>query len=487
MKNESPAEPFKRAVSIAVRALAGEPELEVNFSAEPPSLKGAKARLPLPSRNLPPNEVAIVRGAGDAYALRRAYHEDKIHDQYRPQSQDAAAIFEAAEQARVEAIGALAMKGVAQNLAAGVEARVNQRGLSKTRTRAEAPIADVVGLLVREKLTGEAPPDNAKIAVDLWRPFIEERAAKNFDRLGDVLRDQKAFARLTRTILKDLNFNEESASDAEEDSDDAGEGEPESQEGGDSSETSETAEAEASEGQEGEETTSEMRSEHAQEMSDAQQEPEEGTRPWRPEQPFADQDQWGYRIHTTQFDEIIEAADLCDAEELSRLRNFLDQQLQAMQGVVSRLANKLQRLLMAQQNRSWEFDLEEGLLDTSRLTRIIMDPMYPLSFKREKDMTFRDTVVTLLLDNSGSMRGRPIMVAAMCADILARTLERCAVKTEILGFTTRAWKGGQSREKWIADGKPPHPGRLNDLRHIVYKAADEPWRRARKSLWVDDA
>jgi cobaltochelatase CobT len=482
MKNESPAEPFKRAVSIAVRALAGEPELEVNFSAEPPSLKGAKARLPLPSRNLPPNEVAIVRGAGDAYALRRAYHEDKIHDQYRPQSQDAAAIFEAAEQARVEAIGALAMKGVAQNLAAGVEARVNQRGLSKTRTRAEAPIADVVGLLVREKLTGEAPPDNAKIAVDLWRPFIEERAAKNFDRLGDVLRDQKAFARLTRTILKDLNFNEESASDAEEDSDDAGEGEPESQEGGDSSETSETAEAEASEGQEGEETTSEMRSEHAQEMSDAQQEPEEGTRPWRPEQPFADQDQWGYRIHTTQFDEIIEAADLCDAEELSRLRNFLDQQLQAMQGVVSRLANKLQRLLMAQQNRSWEFDLEEGLLDTSRLTRIIMDPMYPLSFKREKDMTFRDTVVTLLLDNSGSMRGRPIMVAAMCADILARTLERCAVKTEILGFTTRAWKGGQSREKWIADGKPPHPGRLNDLRHIVYKAADEPWRRARKSL-----
>ncbi|HEY4124675.1 MAG TPA: cobaltochelatase subunit CobT, partial [Rhizomicrobium sp.] len=483
MKNESPAEPFKRAVGTAVRALAGEPELEVNFSAEPPSLKGGKARLPLPSRNLPPNEVAIVRGAGDAYALRRAYHEDKIHDQYRPQSPDAAAIFEAAEQARVEAIGALAMKGVAQNLSAGVEARVNQRGLAKARTRAEAPIADIVGLLVREKLTGEPPPENAKIAVDLWRPFIEEKAAKDFAKLGDVLRDQKAFAKLTRTILKDLNFSEENASDAEDNSDDSGEGEPESQEGGDSEESSEQAEAELSdaEGEEGDETTTEMRTEQSEEMSDAQ-EPEEGTRPWRPELPFADQDQWGYRIHTTQFDEIIEAPDLCDAEELTRLRNFLDQQLQAMQGVVSRLANKLQRLLMAQQNRSWEFDLEEGLLDTSRLTRIIMDPMYPLSFKYEKDMTFRDTVVTLLLDNSGSMRGRPIMVAAMCADILARTLERCAVKTEILGFTTRAWKGGQSREKWIADGKPPHPGRLNDLRHIVYKAADEPWRRARKNL-----
>lgn len=482
MKNESPAEPFKRAVGTAVRALAGEPELEVNFSAEPPSLKGGKARLPLPSRNLPPNEVAIVRGAGDAYALRRAYHEDKIHDKYRPQSADAAAIFEAAEQARVEAIGALAMKGVAQNLSAGVEARVNQRGLAKARTRAEAPIADIVGLLVREKLTGEPPPENAKNAVDLWRPFIEE-AAKDFARLGDVLRDQKAFAKLTRTILKDLNFSEDNAADAEDNSDDSGEGDPESQEGGDSEESSEQAEAELSdaEGEEGDESTTEMRTEQSEEMSDAQ-EPEEGTRPWRPELPFSDQDQWGYHIHTTQFDEIIEAPDLCDAEELTRLRNFLDQQLQAMQGVVSRLANKLQRLLMAQQNCSWEFDLEEGLLDTSRLTRIIMDPMYPLSFKYEKDMTFRDTVVTLLLDNSGSMRGRPIMVAAMCADILARTLERCAVKTEILGFTTRAWKGGQSREKWIADGKPPHPGRLNDLRHIVYKAADEPWRRARKNL-----
>ena len=483
MKNESPVEPFKRAVATAVRSLAGEPELEVNFSAEPPGMKGTKARLPLPSRNLPPNEVAVVRGAGDAYALRRAYHQDKIDDQFRPQAQDAAAIFEAAEQARVEAIGALAMKGVAQNLTAGLEARCSQRGLAKARVRGDAPIADVVGLLVREKLTGEAPPENARTAVDLWRPFIEERAGAEFEKLGPALRDQKAFAKLTRTILKDLNFGDDLPNDADESSDDEAEGEPEQQEGGDTEQTSESAEAELSEseGEEGEETATEMRSEQSEEMSDAQ-EPDEGMRPQRPELPFANQDEWGYRVHTTQFDEVISAADLCDAEELARLRNFLDQQLQAMQGVVSRLANKLQRLLMAQQNRSWEFDIEEGILDTSRLPRIIIDPMYPLSFKREKDMTFRDTLVTLLLDNSGSMRGRPIMVAAMCADILARTLERCAVKTEILGFTTRAWKGGQSREKWITEGKPPHPGRLNDLRHIVYKAADEPWRRARRNL-----
>jgi cobaltochelatase CobT len=338
---------------------------------------------------------------------------------------------------------------------------------------------------VREKLTGESPPEATRFAVDLWRSWIEERAGKDLTKLSETIRDQKAFAKLTRTILRDLNFGDEFEGD--ESSDDTGENEnsDQNQEGEqeDAENDGETSDADISEaeGEEGQDAEAEMRAEQTDELADAQ-EPEEGTKPYRPEQPFAHADEWGYKIHTTQFDEEISASELCDPEELARLRNFLDQQLQAMQGVVARLANKLQRLLMAQQNRSWEFDLEEGLLDTSRLPRIIIDPMYPLSFKREKDMTFRDTVVTLVLDNSGSMRGRPIMVAAMCADILARTLERCAVKVEILGFTTRAWKGGQARERWIADGKPPHPGRLNDLRHIVYKAADEPWRRARRSL-----
>jgi cobaltochelatase CobT len=429
--------------------------------------------------------VAVVRGAGDAYALRRAHHEDKVHDQFKPQSADAASVFEAAEQARVEAIGSMAMKGVAENLAAGLEQRLTQRGLTKARLKADVPIADALGLMVREKLTGTPPPDAMKYAVDLWRPFIEENAGKDLEKLGSALRNQAAFAKLTRTILRDLKLSDEF--DADEASDDSGEGEnAENQEQGeeqDSSSESQSSEADLqeSEGEEGDEDAAEMRAEQTDEMSDAE-EPEDGMKPHRPEQPFSHQNEWGYKVHTLQFDEQVPATELCDPEELGRLRNFLDQQLQAMQGVVSRLANKLQRLLMAQQNRSWEFDIEEGMLDTSRLPRIIIDPMYPLSFKREKDMTFRDTVVTLLLDNSGSMRGRPIMVAAMCADILARTLERCAVKTEILGFTTRAWKGGQSREKWIADGKPPHPGRLNDLRHIIYKDADEPWRRARKSL-----
>ncbi len=484
MKPENPSEPFKRAVTASVRALAGEPEMEVNFSAEPPSLKGLKARLPLPSRNLSAAEIAIVRGQGDAYALRRAYHLDKIDAQYRPQTADAAAIFEAAEQARVEAIGANAMKGVAGNLTANLDQRLTSRGIAKVRERADVPLADALSLIVREKLTGAAPPANAKKAVDLWRPWIEERAGKDLVKLEDAMRDQRAFAKLTRTILRDLEMGEESAddSDAEGESENA---EPDSQqEGGESDEQSQTEAAEAdsseSDSDEGEDASAEMTSEQLAEQSE--QESDEGMKPWRPEQPFADADQWGYKVFTQQFDEMVHATELCDSDELTRLRNFLDQQLASMQGVVSRLANKLQRLLMAQQNRTWEYDLEEGLLDTSRLTRIIIDPMFPLSFKREKDMVFRDTIVTLLLDNSGSMRGRPIMVAAMCADILARTLERCAVKTEILGFTTRAWKGGQSREKWIQDGKTPHPGRLNDLRHIVYKAADEPWRRARRNL-----
>jgi len=486
MKPENPVEPFKRAVGTAVRAIAGEPEMEVAFAAEQPSLKGMKAKLPLPSRNLSPQEIAVVRGAGDAYALRLAYHEDRVHAQYRPQSADAAALFEAAEQARVEAIGSLAMKGVAGNLAANLEVRCVARGLAKATDRSNAPLADALGLIVREKLTGEAPPESARHAVDLWRDWVEERAGADLGKLEEAMRDQARFARLTRTILTDLQIGEDLSEESESESSESGDTEPQSQEGQEGVESEAEAEmgdAERSEaeGEEGEETSTEVQSELGEEMSEASDSDDAG-KPWRPDAPFSDQEQWGYRLFTTQFDEVVQATELCDTDELARLRSFLDQQLQAMQGVVARLANKLQRLLMAQQNRTWEFDLEEGMLDAARLPRIIIDPMYALSFKQEKDMDFRDTVVSLLLDNSGSMRGRPIMVAAMCADILARTLERCAVKVEVLGFTTRAWKGGQSREKWIAEGKPPHPGRLNDLRHIVYKGADEPWRRARRNL-----
>jgi cobaltochelatase CobT len=481
--DNNPTEPFKRAVAGAMRSIAGEPELEVSFAPDQPSLRGKKARLPLPSRTLPADEVAAVRGTGDAYALKLAHHEAAIDRELKPTGSDAGVLFDAAEQARVEAIGALAMPGVKSNLAAMNTTRLRAKGLGAAKTREDAPLADVLGLLVRERLTGEVPPDAVRTAVDLWRPYIEERAGKDLAHLKETLRDQRAFGKVTRAILHDLNMSEEFQEEGTESDEDEDTNEP--QEADENSDQSETDAAQASEtemaesDEEGSDDTTESLTETA-DMQDSEDAKEH--KPFRPELPFANQESWDYKIYTRDFDEIIGAEELCDPEELARLRNFLDQQLLPLQGVVARLANKLQRLLMAQQNRSWDFDLEEGLLDTSRLPRVVMDPYYALSFKRERDTDFRDTVVSLLIDNSGSMRGRPIMVAAMCADILARTLERCAVKVEVLGFTTRAWKGGQSRERWFASGKPTQPGRLNDLRHIVYKAADTPWRRSRRNL-----
>jgi cobaltochelatase CobT len=484
VKNENPSDPFKRAVAVAVRSIAGEPELEVTFSPEAPMLRGKKARLPLPSRSLPAEEVAAVRGAGDGYALKLAYHEDGIDREMKPMGGDASAIFDAAEQARVEAIGSLAMPGVKQNLAAILAMRCKAHGLGDVKEQIQAPLTDVLGLMVRERLTGEPPPAIAKRAVDLWRPFVEAKVGLDLDKLKDKIRDQRSFAKLTRSILTGLELAEEYVDEPEgeeetpeETSQDQSDSDDQSE--GDENEPSqvETDQKETSEA--GEDDTVDVKADMSDQDS---QETREGKRPMRPDLPFSDVERWDYKVFTSQFDEVVNAEDLCDAEELTRLRNFLDQQLAPVQGLVARLANKLQRLLMAQQNRSWDFDLEEGILDTARLSRVVIDPMHPLSFKMEREMDFRDTVVTLLLDNSGSMRGRPIMVAAMCADILSRTLERCAVKVEVLGFTTRAWKGGQSRERWLADGKPAHPGRLNDLRHIIYKAADVPGRRTRRNL-----
>ena len=485
MNPENPTDPFKRAVASAVRSMAGEPELEVSFSPEQPMLRGKKAQLPLPSRSLPPDEVAAVRGAGDAYALKFAYHEDSIDKELRPAGGDASAIFEAAEQARVEAIGALAMPGVRDNLGAILAMRCKAHGLGDVKEQIQAPLLDVLSLLMRERLTGDAPPEIARRAVDLWRPFVEAKVGFNLDKLKENVRDQRAYGKLTRAILTGLELADEYVEEPEGDEEtpeDSNQDRSESQEEseGQDSEPS-TLESEKKDSSEaGEDVAGEMKADDSAQQDS--QETKQGKRPFRPDLPFSDVERWDYKVFTSQFDEVVNAEELCDAEELSRLRNFLDQQLAPVQGLVARLANKLQRLLMAQQNRAWDFDLEEGILDSARLSRVVIDPMHPLSFKMEREMDFRDTVVTLLLDNSGSMRGRPIMVASMCADILARTLERCAVKVEVLGFTTRAWKGGQARERWLNEGKPAHPGRLNDLRHIVYKAANVPGRRTRKNL-----
>jgi len=488
---DSPTEPFKRAVSGAMRALARKPDLEVSFAAERPGIVGGKARLPEPARKLSKTEAAIVRGHADAMALRLACHDQTMHRRMQPVGQQARAVFEAVEQARVEAIGARRMTGVAGNLTAMLDDRYHRAKFDDVSERSEAPIEEALSLMVRERLTGQPPPPAAKKLVELWRPLIEDRAGKDLDRLEDVLEDQRQFGDTIRDLLDSLEMGEDRSSDTEED-EEQGEEEDRKQDKGEDSDASESDESQRSSMEDAQASADDM-ADSAAEAADAataemadESDMGDAETPGEPQRPrhFGANEPRGpdYRPFTAKFDETIAAEDLCEAEELDRLRSYLDKQLSNLQGVVARLANRLQRRLMAQQNRSWEFDLEEGMLDPARLSRIVIDPLHPLSFKAEKDMQFRDTVVSLLLDNSGSMRGRPITVAATCADILARTLERCGVKVEILGFTTRAWKGGQSREHWLTAGKPGNPGRLNDLRHIVYKAADAPWRRARKNL-----
>ncbi len=493
----APTEPLKRSVAGCLRALARTPDIEVAYATDKPMLigsgPGAKARLPEPPRKMSAKDVSILRGHADAFALRLACHDVPLHRKLAPDAQASRAVFDAVEQARVEAIGSRRMFGVQGNLTAMLEDRYHRGKFEEITDRADAPLEDAVALMVRERLTGQKPPQAGQKIVDLWRDYIEQKAGSDLDRLGENIEDQRVFARAIHKLLEALEMGEADAFDQDkEDQDDKGESTPEDQRQDSTGESDPDQSFEGMQLQETDAADQDMQ-EGAQEAADApsgefpdesdlgdSQEPSEGKRP--PANANTLRNQPEYKAYTHKFDETIAAEDLCETEELDRLRAYLDKQLSSLQGVVGRLANRLQRRLLAQQNRSWEFDLEEGQLDPVRLPRIIMDPFQALSFKREKDTDFRDTVVTLLLDNSGSMRGRPITVAATCADILARTLERCGVKVEILGFTTKAWKGGQSRESWLQSGKPSNPGRLNDLRHIIYKSADAPWRRARRNL-----
>ena len=487
-------EPLKRAVTACMRTMSGEPELEVVFAADKPAFAGKHARLPELPKRITRNDVMVTRGLGDSMALRTACHNPSIHARSAPDGADARAIFDAVEQARVEAIGARRMSGVGDNIAAMIDDKFVRNNLAAVTERDQAPLSEAVALIVREKLTGRSTPPGASAVADLWRDWIEEKTGGDFGDLEEAIDDQNAFARAVRDMLVSMELADEMSGEEpetdEENEDEQQESQDETEggsedESGEEQQESEEAQTESEQPEAGEMDAADATAEDMEQDFDADtEEPGEAI---RPEQPFSDiLSGIDYDVFTTEFDEIIAAEELCDEAELQRLRAFLDKQLANLQGVVGRLANRLQRRLMAQQNRSWDFDLEEGYLDPARLPRVIIDEMAgtfaPLSFKQERDTTFRDTVVTLLLDNSGSMRGRPITVAATCADILARTLERCGVKVEILGFTTRAWKGGQSREVWLKGGKPAEPGRLNDLRHIIYKSADAPWRRARRNL-----
>ncbi|MER9895663.1 cobaltochelatase subunit CobT [Mesorhizobium sp. M0119] len=482
---------FKRAVTVCMRAIAGDKDLEVGFAKDRPALAGSRARLPELPKKASKADIAITRGLGDSMALKRACHDARIHTRLAPEGKQARAIYDAVEQARVEAIGSRAMQGVADNIGSMLEDKYARANLVDVKDKADAPIEEALALMVREKLTGRTAPKSGERLVDLWRPWVEEKASADLDGLSAKLDDQQAFARVVREMLASMEMAEELGDDQEtEDSEDNDEnqpqGEEQSEEGGEDDSGSEQSQSEDTEASSDDEQSAETEASDAtaEDLSDDDDaDAETPGEARRNDNPFTNlPKEIDYKVFTTAFDETVGAEELCEEEELDRLRAFLDKQLANLSGVVGRLANRLQRRLMAQQNRSWDFDLEEGYLDPARLVRVVIDPMQPLSFKQERDTKFRDTVVSLVLDNSGSMRGRPITVAATCADILARTLERCGVSVEILGFTTRAWKGGQAREKWLKEGKPPNPGRLNDLRHIIYKSADHPWRRARRNL-----
>ena len=494
--NGSPVEDFRHALAATLRAVGRLPEYELSYTAERPSQSDRAGRIPQPPKGMPEAQVREARGWADAFALRHRHHDAKAHMRAQPAAGLARDVFNAAEQARVEALGANAMDGMKDNLAAMVDARVKVDPIVRARAADEVPLATAVGLLMRERLTGAPVPAQAETAIELVRGWIEERAGTHLDDLAGVAGDQQAFARLTRDILTDLDLGD-SETDETEESDDENSDEAEDPDSGDDDEDEDGEDENPSSGQDAaaDQRSEEDDSETGEGGEDVQfdddmfadaemgDEAEEGAIPFRPNADWRELPAlFDYQAYTTQFDEVMGAEDLCDPEELARLRVYLDQQLTSLQGVVAKLANRLQRRLLAQQNRAWDFDQEEGQLDAARLARIIANPTHSLSYKIERDTDFRDTVVTLLIDNSGSMRGRPISIAAISADIMARTLERCGVKTEILGFTTRAWKGGQSREAWLADGRPADPGRLNDLRHIIYKKADEPVRRARRNL-----
>ncbi|KLI63191.1 cobaltochelatase subunit CobT [Aurantiacibacter marinus] len=490
MSDESPLDRFKQALTGAARAIARDAEVEVGFTADAASEQGKTVRVPMPSRSITAAEAEEARGFADSFALRLRHHNPGLHMRHRPQDADARACYDAIERARYEALGETEFAGMRENMAAMQERRVAGSAIARAQTSDDVPLHTALGLMLREQLTGQPIPDAARSGVDMVREYIESRTGDDFEQLSDVLTDQRAFQKASLDMLRHLDMvpaemEPEDGLDLDDNENDTGEEDkPEDEQGEGADSDQPEARAEGAEGEEGE---GEEQDEATGDENLAEGEPgddgEEFMLPQRRNAPWQDlPDSFEYKAYTTEFDEIVEATELCDTEELTRLRAYLDSQLAGLQSVVTRLANRLQRRLMAQQNRSWDFDQEEGLIDAARLARIVTSPGHSLSYKVEQEQDFKDTVVTLLIDNSGSMRGRPISIAAISADILARTLERCGVKVEILGFTTRAWKGGQGREKWLANGRPPNPGRLNDLRHIIYKKADEPMRRARRSL-----
>ncbi len=494
---------FEQALAATARAIAEEPKLEVVLRAgnrRAPAGAGEVIRISPPRQDLPVGEIARVRGEADSQALRRRFHDGELHRRLVPEGELATMLFDGLEQLRVELVGGRDMAGVRANLEAVFRQRSGPSAAGEAAgggapggAPGDANVAEIVELYMRERLQGYRLNPAQTRQLGAWRDWLDGKVEAVLPELDAKAASQDAFARRVRELMTDLGLSEalveepepdSESEDSDEEDGDEGPSEPSSDQDDEGGDEPQRAEAQDSaEDRSPEDLMAEEAAASDDELqSGAEEEAGEDPRTNRPKELPPGLDRLAYRVFTTQFDEVVGVAELCGSAELARLRTQLDASLSRFEGMIGRIANRLQRKLMAQQQRSWDFDLEEGILDAARLARIVVNPTLGLSYKMEKETEFRDTVVTLLIDNSGSMRGRPIAVAAMTADILARTLERCGVKVEILGFTTRAWKGGQAREAWLRAGKPAAPGRLNDLRHIVYKPADAPWRRARPNL-----
>jgi cobaltochelatase CobT len=491
MSKNSENTQFQNATASTLKAISGNKieEREIKFSGTASYLSSKEIRLPIISKKFDDLELYKLRGEADKIALKIKYHDPVLHNKHVPSSDLSSQIFQLAEESRIEAVGSKNLLGIKKNLQNLIVEKFKETILPVPGGEDKEALVNALHLVIREKITGSTPPQNTSISLEKWRPWINNKIGNLLNQLAENTNNQEVFAKYTKELLSALH-----ADIGERDPNNDGENEetednnPDENEENDSSAESESENDEdagldsSSDAQENEQEIQGETQDADADNEDGESEGEIVPNPLSGHNLGKNNINYNYQVFSTKYDEIVNATDLCEEDELSRLRGTLDKQLENLQGAIARLANKLQRKLQAKQNRSWNFDLEEGMLDASKLARVITQPLFPLSYKQEKDMKFRDTIVTLLIDNSGSMRGRPITIAAICADIMARTLERCGVKVEILGFTTKAWKGGQSREQWINEGKPVYPGRLNDLRHIIYKPADAPWRRAKNSL-----
>ena len=482
---EDTLDTFKRALSSTVKAIAEDKEIEVIFGNNSTS-SDEKIILPEINNVFDLDNIASIRGAADNEALIYKYRNNDTYSEFLPNKEKNKKIYESLENTRIQILGSKYMRGVKSNLLSLYEKNCNEKNYSNVTSQSDLEIEHALEIYLKKKIDTNIVPKSASHALSYWSKWLDSKVGTSIDDLLENVDNQEKFAKLTNKLISDLKLYDTNENKDESEDDNKGQQTEEL----DNPDIDETESQSSMSDDDMDNTEEEVQSEESElpvdenneEMQDLEDDGSENVKPQYKESKSVETILSEYMVYSNKYDEIITAQDLCEDEELNRLRKYLDQQLKSFQTIISRLANRLQRKLLAKQNRSWEFNIEEGLLDTSRLTRVITDPFYSLSFKKEKDTDFKDTVVSLLIDNSGSMRGRPITVAAMSADILARTLEKCGVKVEILGFTTKAWKGGKSRESWMQNNKPPSPGRLNDLRHIIYKAADEPWRRSKKNL-----